>query len=330
MVKETRMTDQIAADLPEVILKLTEINQQVNSASQHINGLLQKVNNGDYNTSDGLGFLEAKYHLLLDYIINISFTMLLKVDGKPLEGAPVVDRLVEVRTVLEKMRPIGKKIKYQVDKLIKLSADQGKGLAEKHPLSFKPNIANLANKLDDDSADSSSDDEENEKKGEDKSGVYVPPKVTAMPYDEEERDPGKLSSEKKRLRALNSSLIKELRAEYSEEPEEIKDDWRATKRNKLKEREQERERYEEDNMKRLMLNKRDKQAQARLEELSDLTKVDKFAGFGDGSGTEDEMYEPKKKKKTTSKGPGGVKKMKGKGGGKLSKKKGKFNMKKKR
>lgn len=323
--------EQIATDLPEVILKLTEINQQITSASQHVTGLLQKVNNGEYDTSNGLGFLEAKHHLLLEYIINITYTMLLKVNGKPLEGAPAIDRLVEIRTVLEKMRPIDKKLKYQVDKLIKISSDQGKGLNENNPLSFKPNLANLSSKFGD-SDESSSDDENGtgSKKEEDQSGIYVAPKVRAMPYDEEVKDKkGQLSQEKKRMRALNSSLIKELRTEYSEEPDEIKDDWRATQRNKIKEKEQERERYEEDNMKRLMLNKNDKRAHKKLEELSDLTKVEKFAGFGDGSDTEDEMYEPKKKsKKATSKGPG-AKKMKAKGG-KVNKKKGKFKMKKRK
>merc|ERR550534_1502944 len=108
--------------------------------------------------------------------------MLLKIDGKPLEGAPAIDRLVEIRTILEKMRPIDKKLKYQVDKLIKLSSEQGKGSGASNPLSFKPNIGNLSSKMDDDddSGGSSSDDDDDddvEKKTDAGSGVYVPPKV---------------------------------------------------------------------------------------------------------------------------------------------------------
>ena len=36
---------------------------------------------------------------LLSYLINLNYYMLLKVDGKPLQEDPAVERLVELRTV---------------------------------------------------------------------------------------------------------------------------------------------------------------------------------------------------------------------------------------
>lgn len=52
----------------------------------------------------------------------------------------IIDKLVELRTVLEKMRPIDQKLKYQVDKLLRQAAD-GKGEAD--PLRHRANLDNF-------------------------------------------------------------------------------------------------------------------------------------------------------------------------------------------
>merc|ERR1711902_446184 len=62
-----------------------------------------------------------------------------------------IERIVENRTVLEKMRPIEKKLKYQIDKYIKV-AESGGRIRPEDPIHFKPNPAALA-------ADDESDDE---------------------------------------------------------------------------------------------------------------------------------------------------------------------------
>lgn len=55
------------------------------------------------------------------------------------------DRLVEIRTILERMRPVEHKLKYQIEKLLKF-ATTGK-FAENDPLQFKANPANLISKV---------------------------------------------------------------------------------------------------------------------------------------------------------------------------------------
>ena len=69
-------------------------------------------------TDKGLSFLEAKYHLLLNYCANIGFYVLLKAEGKPVKDHPVVDQLVRLRTLLEKLEPVEKKLKGHVDRLV--------------------------------------------------------------------------------------------------------------------------------------------------------------------------------------------------------------------
>lgn len=63
--------------------------------------------------------------------------MLLKAKGESIQppqegtlgtacvGCSAVDRLIELRIVLEKMRPLELKLKYQIDKLIKAASSTG-------------------------------------------------------------------------------------------------------------------------------------------------------------------------------------------------------------
>lgn len=96
-------------------------------------------------------------HNLLGYITNLSFYLLLKVNGYKIEAHPVIDQLIKLRVVLEKCQPLELKLKYQIDKLIKAAnANFSKNNSvigqapeaemedeEDDPLQFKPNLANL-------------------------------------------------------------------------------------------------------------------------------------------------------------------------------------------
>ncbi|KAK2499909.1 hypothetical protein MC885_019444 [Smutsia gigantea] len=67
----------------------------------------------------GLSLLEVKDQLLLMYLMDLSHLILDKASGGSLQGHAAVLRLVEIRTVLEKLRPLDQKLKYQIDKLVK-------------------------------------------------------------------------------------------------------------------------------------------------------------------------------------------------------------------
>merc|ERR1712142_1286580 len=157
----------VAADLPQFHSMLNNLKTYL---AESITGVTNLHNNCvDTGTSreHGLSFLEMKCHLFLEYLINVTYSMLLKLDGKPICGEPCIEHLVEIRTVLSKIKPIEKKLKYQIDKLVKMSSGDGKSL-EQHALSFKPNLENLVGK--------DEDSEEDENKEQEKSDVYVPPK----------------------------------------------------------------------------------------------------------------------------------------------------------
>ena len=68
----------------------------------------------NWDTSNGLSFLEVKYHLLLSYCTHVIFFVLLKLEGKVAKRHPIFKKLVEIRTTIEKLNPLENKLKYQV------------------------------------------------------------------------------------------------------------------------------------------------------------------------------------------------------------------------
>lgn len=168
---------EIEEDLPNAMKLLGEMNNNVKQVSDLVESMLQRVKSGELTTEYGLSFLEVRYHMLLTYLINLTYVVLRKCSGtifnirnrfrtrkkkphffhasnnktidqfemfnfhfksnagKSIERDPSIDRLIEIRTVLEKIRPIDYKLRYQIDKLVKTAIT---GVTNsKDPINFK-------------------------------------------------------------------------------------------------------------------------------------------------------------------------------------------------
>ena len=143
---------------------------------------------------------------MLSYCVNIVFYLLLKSEGRSVRDHPVVLRLVEIRAYLEKLRPIDRKLRYQIDKLLKTSAvselagGQDDGEDEDDPLRFKPNPDALVGGAEAEDAEALA------------GGAYRPPKMVPTAMDDFEEG-GKSAKQKRkekeaRRRASRSALIK--------------------------------------------------------------------------------------------------------------------------
>lgn len=141
--------------------------------------------------------------------------VLRKCSGETIEGDPSIERLIEIRTVLEKIRPIDYKLRYQIDKLVKTATTGVSSSTD--PILYKPNPEDMLSAAgadgeanDGDGAASNSDEEEEDDEEEGggaakkprkaatagKSGIYVPPRIKPVYYDGDEREADK---EKKAL-----------------------------------------------------------------------------------------------------------------------------------
>lgn len=173
-------------DLPQALVLLSEMNNSVQHVANLVDNMIQKVRKGELTTDQGLSFLEMKYNMLLSYLINLTYVVLRKCSGERIEGDPCIDRLIELRTVLEKIKPINNKLKYQIDKLVKTAVSE---TDVNGSTNYKANTSSF----NDDEEESSDDEDADEtadggKTADDKkkSGVYVPPRISAVHY------PGKL------------------------------------------------------------------------------------------------------------------------------------------
>ncbi|XP_049831286.1 neuroguidin-A [Schistocerca gregaria] len=304
--------DIVPQDLPQAFQLLKEMNENVQQVAKLVDNMLDRVKRGEMSTDKGLSFLEMKYHMLLSYLINLTYVVLRKCSGRKIDGDPAIDRLVEIRTVLEKIRPIGHKLKYQIDKLVK-TAVTGSGSGE-DATNFRANPDNMITKLDDeDESDSGSEKEEQAEKAE-KKGIYVPPKLAAVHYDGDESKAEKQQRvlERARKHALHSSVMQELREEYLDTPAEVSHV--SSMQAVLTRHRKEKEEYEEKYFTRLPVTKQERHRRRKILTLGSLG--DELTRFGDigalegGEGSSGVPGPSKKRKIGKAKGKKSFKKRK--------------------
>lgn len=237
----------------------------------YLQGTLQPlmISLKDMPTSEGLSFLQTKYQLLTAYCTNVAFYMRLKYAGQPVESHPVLTKLVRFRLLLEKLRPLEQKLRYQVDRLLK--AANGQIDASDEGSRFKPNPDALL--------PAGADGDESDEEAAD--GVYRAPKLVPVHFPEADDAAAKKAKHEAYLRKVNSSsrLIQDIRAEFDDAPEEEALDVVHGRRHAGKDDTAERERYEEENYMRFTL---DKKAKRKLEQrnkvIDELDDLNDFIG----------------------------------------------------
>uniref|UniRef100_A0A6B2EI25 Protein involved in rrna processing n=1 Tax=Phlebotomus kandelakii TaxID=1109342 RepID=A0A6B2EI25_9DIPT len=295
----------VGQDLPQAMQLLGEMNNHVKQVSDLVENMLQKVKNGEMSTEYGLSFLEIKYHMLLTYLINLTYVVLRKCSGQTIENDPSIDRLIEIRTVLEKIRPIDHKLRYQIDKLVKTAQNTPNTVG-----TLRANLGHAVTPLPEESAhtheseESDGEVEENRKRPAkaESSGIYVPPKHIPMYYDEDESkaDRNRKQLERAKKRSIGMSIIEDLKEEYLDTPVEISGTSKAQQM--LSRAQKEKEEFEETYLTRLPVTKAEKHRQRRLTTLG--TLGDELTRFGDDSS---KNKGGKRKRKGAAKKRGGKK-----------------------
>uniref|UniRef100_H0VBW3 Neuroguidin n=2 Tax=Cavia porcellus TaxID=10141 RepID=H0VBW3_CAVPO len=299
-------SEVLESEVPNAVTLLKNLQEQVMAVTAQVQALTKKVQAGAYPTEKGLSFLEVKDQLLLMYLMDLSHLILHKASGGSLQGHAAVLRLVEIRTVLEKLRPLDQKLKYQIDKLVKTAVTGS--LSENDPLRFKPHPSNMISKLSSEDEDEAEDDQSEasaKKSTKGASKKYVPPRLVPVHYDETEAEREKKRLERAKRRALSSSVIRELKEQYSDAPEEIRDT-RHPHVTRQNQEDQHRINYEESMMVRLSVSKREKGRRKRAHimssQLHSLTHFSDISALTGGPAHLDEDQNPVKRKKVPKKG----------------------------
>ncbi|KAE9420704.1 hypothetical protein Angca_006397, partial [Angiostrongylus cantonensis] len=234
----------------------------------------------------GISLLDVKNCEMLAYMTELSLLMGHMSCGKSIKENPSVFRAAKHRTILESIRPIEQKMRSQIDRLI-----QGVHTGEvKAPLRARPEQM----EFDNDSNCEQSDNNEDEKKPK----KYVPPKMMAVKYEDEHNHQQTKAMEKAKRRALQSSLIQELKQQYSDAPEEF----REKNIRKYKD-DKEREAYEEDNFVRLRMTKAQKKREQRLNRDNALEDLFNFGNYMMRDESGEALSSNKKRKSSQADGP---------------------------
>ena len=263
---ETAEADLSEEEMADFIGLLKDFKERLHLLRTQLTPLMQRAREGSLPSSSGLSFLQLKYHLMLGYCSSVVYYLMLKGRGGRVEGHPVIKRMIRFRLMLEKIRPLENKMKFQIENLLQAQSTDESG--------FKPN-------LDDMVVDSEAEDQEAED-GEESSNVYRAPKLAPVYYPEDDGEAAKQKRhDERRQKALSKSrLLAELRGELDDLPEEeFIDPVRMTSRIATDSKAQEREAYEEENFIRFQVSKKEKR---RLEKaakpLDELDDLDDFFG----------------------------------------------------
>ncbi|KAI0806928.1 hypothetical protein C8Q74DRAFT_1312917 [Fomes fomentarius] len=162
----------------------------------------------ELDTREGISLLSLKHHLLLSYLQSLTLITARRAIGhslaervppdapfsakiRPARGSGAGDRVdatVEARVVLEKVKVLEGRMKYQIDKLVRIAEEGASGDKNivNDPLAFRPNPQAL---LDQDSG--SEDGDGGSAQGDDRDGIYRPPKLAPVPYTESRKSKDK-------------------------------------------------------------------------------------------------------------------------------------------
>ncbi|EKM55969.1 uncharacterized protein PHACADRAFT_256961 [Phanerochaete carnosa HHB-10118-sp] len=181
--------------------RLDEMRKSMASVREVVRSLQEKVNSDEFDTKDGISLLSVKSQLMLSYLQSLVLLSAHRVLGHPLtERSPPkepfsstsraargpgagdrVDSMIEGRVVLEKIKILENKMRYQIEKLVRVAEESPETANNivNDPLAFKPNPAALMNQ------EMSEEEEEVEREdNEQRDGIYRPPRLAPMLYTE--------------------------------------------------------------------------------------------------------------------------------------------------
>ncbi|KAL3621642.1 hypothetical protein CASFOL_036554 [Castilleja foliolosa] len=108
----------VYSSAPELIGLLSELNDALDQLENKVNPLVDKIKGRDCAKKGGMHYLEVKQLLLQSFCQAITFYLLLKSEGQPVRDHPVVSRLVEIKSLLDKVKEMDEKLPFDVEDIL--------------------------------------------------------------------------------------------------------------------------------------------------------------------------------------------------------------------
>ncbi|PON77678.1 Sas10/Utp3/C1D [Parasponia andersonii] len=115
------LMDVLFSSAPELVGLLSELDDATEQIENKVDPLLNKVKNGEIRLEGGIRYLELKKLLLLSYCQAIAFYLLLKSEGQPVRDHPVLVRLVEIRSLLDKTKQLDGNLPEELEEILNKS-----------------------------------------------------------------------------------------------------------------------------------------------------------------------------------------------------------------
>ncbi|EPQ58576.1 hypothetical protein GLOTRDRAFT_114948 [Gloeophyllum trabeum ATCC 11539] len=193
--------ETITKEQKELCDVVDEMTRSMSSVRELIQSLRAKSSD-ELDVRDGISLLSLKNHLGLAYLQNLTLVSAHRALGHSLEESTppskpfgaldreprgsspgdLVNSMVEGRVVLEKIKILEGRMRYQIEKLVRVAEEAPTdGNVLNDPLAFRPNPENLiGNDSDASEAEEGADAEDTR----DNDGIYRPPKLAPVPYVE--------------------------------------------------------------------------------------------------------------------------------------------------
>ncbi|XP_031570117.1 something about silencing protein 10-like [Actinia tenebrosa] len=104
-------------DSPELFELLEDFKTKLEEITSVLSPLIQIAKLGNL-PPEGAKYLELKHQLYLNYCINISFYLLMKARQTPVKGHPVIERIVQYRTLIKELEPLDKELESDIEILL--------------------------------------------------------------------------------------------------------------------------------------------------------------------------------------------------------------------
>ena len=196
--------------------QINSLRSSVDETNKKLSSLISNLNNPNKaEMKYGISYLDSKNNIMLIYLTNLVFYSILKSNGKSINNSPVINRLIYLKTLLEKSKIIDLKLKSQIDRIIKLGTQEiSQANKVQDETNFRPRI--LEN----------SDQEDNlEEEKQDKKEKYDLkykirnnlPEIINTPSENKSRQ-NKIEKKKEKIRSSN--IYKDLKEKFDDNPYE--------------------------------------------------------------------------------------------------------------